>query len=266
MTKVAIIGYGRVGKAMKEVFPDALIYDPIVMESSTKQEINKSCELAIICVPTPANADGSCDICIVQEVVAWLRTPLILIKSTVAPGTTNRLKQKYSKRIVFSPEFVGESKYYHGYPEMDSMVTQPYMILGGSAEDTREVLDMFLPILGPAKTYYQIKAMEAEIVKYMENCFFAMKVVFANEFYDICKLYGADYDQVRNCWGADPRINISHTAVFKNNRAYGGKCYPKDVKALIVAAKGKAQLLERVDQINRTREFVERGKECSGQK
>lgn len=252
MTKVAIIGYGRVGRAVGEVFPDALIYDPVVEVAST-QEINSSCELGIVCVPTPSNDDGSCDVSIVEESVAWLETPLILIKSTISPGTTDWLKEKYNKRVVFSPEFVGESKYYHGYPEMDSMVTQPYMVLGGTPEDTRAVLDIFLPVLGPTKTYFQIRAVEAEIVKYMENSFFAMKVVFANEFYDICKLYGADYDQVRNCWGADPRINISHTAVFKNNRAYAGKCYPKDVKAIIMAADGKAPLLERVDEANERR-------------
>src|SRR5581483_6667946 len=131
MGKVAIIGYGHVGKSMHKIFPDAFIYDPFIEEyQDTQRLINKECDLAIICVWTGSNKDGSCDTSIVESSVAWLKTPLILIKSTVEPGTTNRLKQEYKKRICFSPEYFGEFSYWT--PTDWSPEGWPYMVIGGN--------------------------------------------------------------------------------------------------------------------------------------
>jgi UDPglucose 6-dehydrogenase len=106
--KIVIIGYGVVGNAIKQLFNNALIFDPAFAEqSASKKDINAA-DAAFICVPTPKASDGSCDISIVEEVVAWLTTPLIIIRSTISPGTTDRLKKKYpNKHIVFMPEYIG---------------------------------------------------------------------------------------------------------------------------------------------------------------
>ena len=77
-------------------------------------------------------------------------------------------------------------------------------------------------------------ATEAEMVKYFGNTWFAIKVVFANQMYDLCKKIGADYDTIMESASADKRIGRSHLEVIhKGYRGYGGKCLPKDIKALI---------------------------------
>ena len=95
--------------------------------------------------------------------------------------------------------------------------------------------------------------MTAALTKYMENNFFAMKVTFCNEWYDIAKQYGVDYNELRECWLADTRINRNHTLVFPKDRGYGGKCFPKDVKGIIkdVEKLGySADLMKSVDNVN----------------
>lgn len=232
MKRVAIIGYGHVGRAMHRFFPDALIYDPNDSEYDDTQElINRECGLAIICVWTGSKPDGSCDTSIVRSSVEWLETPLILIKSTVEPGTTDALVQKYGKRICMSPEYFGESGYW--MPEEWTLKGWPFLIVGGESDDVTEVMDYFIPKLGPLKTYYKCSALEAELIKYMENAYLATKVTFVNEMFEICKAVGADWMKVREGWALDPRVDKSHTAVFPENRGFAGKCLPKDVLALV---------------------------------
>lgn len=232
MDKIAIIGYGHVGKLMHQIFPHALIYDPNYEEyKDTKDQINKECDLAIICVWTGSNEDGSCDISIVDQSVKWLETDLILIKSALAPGTVDKLKRRYKKRICISPEYFGESKYWLPYEQ--TLEGWPFMIIGGEDKDATEILDIFVPVLGPNKKYFICTALEAEIIKYMENTWSAVKVIFSNEMYEICKSMGANWYRVWEGWALDPRVERSTTAVFVNKRGFGGKCLPKDVLALI---------------------------------
>ena len=82
-------------------------------------------------------------------------------------------------------------------------------------------------------------AKTAELAKYMENCFLAMKVTFCNEFYDIAKAYDINYNELREVWLEDPRIGRSHTFVYEDNRGFSGKCLPKDVNGLIEMANEK---------------------------
>ena len=89
MNKIAIVGMGYVGKSMLKIFPDAIQYDT---STGTKEEVN-SADMVIVCVPTPSNEDGSCNTSVIEECVSWI-TPLILIKSAVEPGTTDKLKKK----------------------------------------------------------------------------------------------------------------------------------------------------------------------------
>lgn len=253
--KVAIVGYGHVGKGMHQLFGshyDVLIHDPEHADSSDKSEIN-CCGLAVVCVPTPMNDDFSCDVSIVEEVVSWLEAPVIWIRSTIAPGTTERLKSKYNKRIVFSPEYLGESKYYTPYDFHFDEKKMPFIVFGGDREDTQYVIKYVAPIMGPVKQYPQTDATTAEVVKYMENTFFALKVTFANELFDICEAMGLDFYEVRDLWTLDPRLNPMHTMVFEDARGFGGKCYPKDVAGIIAAARqaGYApRLLETMLEVN----------------
>ena len=150
--KISIIGYGYIGQGYHKVFPDAFLYDPFKMLGS-KEEANKA-DLAVVCVPTPMKEDGSCDISAVEEVVSWLETPLILIKSTIPPGTTDYLRNKYGKRICFSPEYMGESTYYTPpwkYPDPKDPTSHTFQIIGGSKEDADEIIGIMITYLAPNK-------------------------------------------------------------------------------------------------------------------
>ena len=113
------------------------------------------------------------------------------------------------------------------------MVHTPWIVLGGPDEVVEKIYSILLPIVGPEKKWYFLTAKEAETVKYFENTFFAFKVSIVNEFYDICQALDVDWKKVREAWLADPRINPMHTAVFVDSRGYGGKCFPKDTRALL---------------------------------
>lgn len=244
---IGVVGYGYVGKAMVEFFRthyQVFIYDPeYVMQcpaldnayfvESIEKLNSMNCDVTAVCVPTPMGEDGSCDTHLVEETVKNIDARVILIKSTIPPGTTDRLIKETGKRIVFSPEFAGESKYWSPYKFDKDMKEMPYVILGGESGDTAKVVDIFIKILGPKKNYWQTEAKVAEMVKYMENVFFATKVTFVNEMFEICEAVGVDYRKVRELWIQDPRVEPMHTAVFVDARGYGGKCFPKDVSALV---------------------------------
>lgn len=255
MKKVGIVGFGHVGHAIHQLLvlgTDMYWYDPNGDSSWSKEDINK-CDLAIICVPTPPGVGGSCDISIVEESVKWLETPLILIKSTVPPGTTSYLAEKYKKRVCFSPEYYGESNYWIP-EEWGNPKAWPFLIIGGNPRDTEEIVKMFVPILGPMKTYWQTDAVTAELVKYMENSWLATQVIFANEFYQIAKALGVDFYELRELWALDPRVAKSHTTVFPENRGFSGKCLPKDLSAIIECSKKAGyspELLEEVKKSNK---------------
>lgn len=240
MGKVAIIGMGYVGKAYLKVFPDAIQYDE-PLGIGTREEVN-TCELAIVSVPTPMQDSEDefkkVDLSIIENVVSWLETPFILIKSTIPPGTTDKFVQAHGKRIAFSPEYVGEGKYQitpWKYMSADDPRTHEFQIFGGEKETRDAIANIFVRVLGPEKFYYLVDAIEAEIIKYMENSWGAMKVIFAQEFYDVCQKFGASYHRVREGWALDNRVERMHTAIFVDERGFSGKCYPKDLNGIVAA-------------------------------
>lgn len=254
-SKIAIVGYGYVGQGYHKAFPEAVIYDE-PKGVGKREEVNK-CDLAIVSVPTAMKEDGSCDTSIVEEVVGWLETPLILIKSTIPPGTTDTLKEVTGKKICFSPEYIGEGKYYVSpwkYPDPLNPISHTFQTIGGSKEDAEEIVGILVEKLGPEKIYYIIDAVEAEIIKYMENSWGAMKVGFCQEFYDICKIFGASYPRVREGFLLDSRVERMHTAVFPNKRKWGGKCWPKDVNAIVKRADEVGYSMDLLKQVLRNNE------------
>ncbi|OGF65030.1 hypothetical protein A2Z53_01460 [Candidatus Giovannonibacteria bacterium RIFCSPHIGHO2_02_42_15] len=253
-SKVALIGYGYVGKGMHKIFPDAILYD---IDKGSKDEVNQNAELAIVCVPTPIAEDGSCDASIVEEAVCWLNTPYILIKSTVSPGTTDKFRKKFKKRICFSPEYIGEGKYYvppWKYPDPADPLSHGFFIVGGDKPDAERILQIFQRRLGPDAIYRITDSTTAELTKYMENAWGATKVIFCNEFYDIAEKLGVSYSELRELWLLDKRVERMHTAVFADSRGFGGKCYPKDVSAIIKTSESvgyEPRLLKTVVEINK---------------
>lgn len=235
MYKIGIAGYGYVGKAMHKMFGDWVteIYDPA---SHPKKTSFKDVDMLVVCVPTNMNEDGSCDTSIVEATVRGTEAPLVLIKSTVAPGTTDKLIKETGKKIVFSPEYIGEGNYFTPawkYPDPVNPISHGFVVLGGKIGDCDEVANILVRKMGPHTNIHIMSAKEAECVKYWENIWGAMKVTFTNVMYDCLKALGVNFYRAREGWSADPRVEKMHSAVFRNARGFSGKCYPKDLRAFI---------------------------------
>ena len=228
--KIGIVGYGHVGKAMRELFTDAVVYDKYLGIGS-KDEIN-GCNAVFVCVPTPSNPDGSCNTQAVEEVIAWAQADVIILRSTVYVGFTDEMMQKYGKEIVFQPEYYGETTA-HPFANLHE---RNWLSFGGRAKGIHLAIKAYQTVVNSNVRIYQADAKSVEMAKYMENAFFAVKVTFCNEMYDIANKLGANYDLAREIWIADPRIGSSHTFVYDENRGYGGSCLPKDVASIIYQA------------------------------
>lgn len=224
--KIGIIGYGHVGKAMKELFKDAIVYDKY-LNIGSMNEIN-DCYGAFICVPTPMKKDGSCDTSAVEETINACTAKVIILRSTVRVGFTKEMEMKTGKKIVFQPEYYGETVA-HPFANLSD---RTWLSFGGMKDAIDLAIDVYKTVINANVRIYQASSDEVEMAKYMENAFLATKVTFCNEMFEICEKLGVDYNQAREIWIADPRIGTSHTLVYKDNRGYGGSCLPKDISSI----------------------------------
>ncbi len=244
MKKIAIVGHGYVGRALKSFFGekfDITIYDPL-QGFHDREAVNRA-DLAILSVPTPMSPTGEADLSALEETFAWIQTPLIVIKSTVPPGTTAQLAARFKREdsLVFSPEFIGEGGYpvpfWDGVPHPTDMKMHSFHIIGGKRTAVERVVPFFQKAAGPFASYHMTDSTTAELMKYMMNAWIATKVTFCNEFYDIAKTFGSSYSELRELWLLDGRVGESHTLVYPDKRGFDGKCIPKDTSAIYHAAK-----------------------------
>jgi len=247
---IGIVGLGYVGTLVRNFYGDrhhVFCYDP-KFKCHTQEEIN-NCEIVYVCVPTDPKEDGSCNTDIVEKTVEWIEAPIIVIKSTVEPGTTERLRQKTGKNIVFCPEYEGESSYWTPYKFHTELKETPFFIFGGEKEVCETLIEIYQEIAGPTKTYRITDSTTAELVKYLTNCFYATKVGFCNEMYDLAQRIGVSWTELRELWVLDPRLNPMHTLVFPDKRGFGGKCFPKDTEALLAFSKKMESPLTILDSV-----------------
>jgi len=229
--KVGVVGLGVVGRSLTQLFrDDAVTYD-VDSTDEDRLRINE-CDVAFVCVPTPCRDDGQCDTSIVEESVQWIESPLIVIRSTIAPGTTDRLRREFDKALLFQPEYLGETVQH----PLSDVRDRDFIILGGPLDEASQVAEIYKRYYHSHLRFYFTSALTAELAKYMENAFYASKVMFCNEFYDVAKAHGVDFNELRELWLADPRISRDHTFVYPDNRGFSGKCLPKDVTAIIRAS------------------------------
>ena len=234
--KVGVIGNGFVGEAQAFAFSpttDLRVYDIDPTKAThTKEEIDE-CDFIFVCVPTPMKKDGTQDLSYVKKVFdEAVSGPVYIIKSTVLPGTTDSLWSKYpSLSIIFSPEFLTERT-----AKLD-MLTQARIVLGGRKDLTMKAKKLFEQRF-MNKHIIETTSTTAELIKYMNNTFFATKVSIMNEFKLLADAIGADWEDALYGFAADGRIGDSHLHVPgpDGRLGYGGTCFPKDVNALLTFA------------------------------
>ncbi len=242
--RIGVIGKGFVGTAVSHGFShqtgygaNIKIYDknPAKSQNSLEETVNES-DFLFLSVPTPSSKDGTMDLSIVESALESINeinnsnSNIVLLRSTVIPGTTESFQKKYPKlRFVFNPEFLTERSASFDF------INQTRVILGGEKEHTDKVKKLYRDRFGEYLPVLQTNFQTAELIKYMNNLFFATKVSFLNEMKLLADQIEVDWNQAVEGFILDGRIGHSHISVPgpDGKFGFGGSCFPKDIQALI---------------------------------
>jgi len=246
--KIGVVGNGFVGAAVKFGFSpqvgcdaEVRVYDinPSKSTHELEETVNKS-DFVFLSVPTPANSDGSINIDILDSALSDINEVsevdnYILIRSTVVPGTTWALQEKFSNlNLLFNPEFLTERS-----ANFDFINQSRFIIGSGDSDKSALGSKLFSQLIrdrfGESVSVLECTYETAEMIKYMSNCFFATKVSFLNEMYQIAKKCEVNWQQAVDGFVADGRIGHSHLNVpgHDGKFGFGGSCFPKDIQAMI---------------------------------
>ncbi|MFI5241212.1 MAG: hypothetical protein ACHQUA_02130, partial [Microgenomates group bacterium] len=246
MANIGVIGWGFVGQATGNGFATnkenkIFWYDKFKEGPHSLDEVINESEIVFVCVPTPVFEDYSgMDMSVVSEVVDQIAPKVegtdkvIVIKSTVLPGITRGFATKYPKvNFVMNPEFLTQKN-----ANSDFLKPSRTVIGCSNKEVGEKVKALYEGILAEGQKYFIVDTTQAEIAKYMSNLMLASKVLLANEFYEVSKVAGADYDPIKEIVEADPRIG-THLGVPgpDGDMGFGGACFPKDIVGLLGYAK-----------------------------
>ena len=264
-TEILICGYGNIGRYMFEelcplIYSDnstirITIYDPV----DKKDEIfcgeyldfvndvdtikRMSFDACFICVPTDKLADGSADTTKVQWCLDNIKSSVYVIKSTIPLEFVKTIEDNDS--IVHCPEYWGTTAH--------SDTTQNFMILGGAREACNKIYELYAKMKNGSFKYIFTTMRAAAIAKYMENCWIATKVTFCNDFAELARTWGVNYEDVRQCFITDDRVSPSHTYAFEDQPYYDSHCLNKDIPAIIADSDkqfGDRNLLPLVKAVN----------------
>lgn len=236
---IGFIGQGWIGKhyadEMEERGFDVVRYSLEELYIQNKEKI-KDCDIVFIAVPTPSTPKGF-DYSIVENSISLVgKGKTAVIKSTILPGTTEAIQQKYPDVFVFhSPEFLREANASYDVANPNRNIIGVPVLDEENKRRAQDVID----VLPKAPFELICGAQEAELIKYAGNNFLFMKVVYANLLYDFSKKLGLNWDDIRDAVSADPRIGPSHMEpVHKSGhheanvgRGAGGHCFIKDMVA-----------------------------------
>ena len=249
--KVGIIGLGMVGEPIRRWFEeksgykrgrDLFCYD-VDSKKGYSDDVNKA-DVIFVSVPTPTTPGGTCIVSIVELAVAGLNDgKIVVVKSTVTPGTVERLQKKHpKKRLIFNPEFLTESQAWEDYLSPDRQIVGH---TAKSISDSVEVLNL-LPkkhFIRPWTTDYSKKSInstEAEFGKYASNVFGYIKVIYGNILADMCYVTGkvqgvkVDYENIKELIGADLRIGPAWLNVGHGDYSgAGGYCLAPDERLFV---------------------------------
>ena len=242
--KIGIVGNGFVGSSVAFGFSpptgceaEVMIYDKDESKSlNTLSDVVNESDFIFVSVPTPSNRDGSINTDIVEDVFDemnqhnYRRDNVFLLRSTVTPGTTRKIQNNCRKlNIVFNPEFLTERSAKFDF------INQARFVVGGKERYTDRVEELFKWRFGESIPVVKTNYETAEMVKYMNNCYFATKVSFMNEMKQIADKCGVDWDVAVDGFIRDGRIGHSHLTVPgpDGKFGFGGSCFPKDIQAMI---------------------------------
>ena len=218
-------------------------------------------DCAFICVGTPPQPDGSCDLSYVRQVASEIgqhmqKSMVVVDKSTVPVGTADEVRglieKELTKRgvdlhvdVVSNPEFLKEGDAISDFMKPDRVV------IGTDSENAAALMrELYAPFARTRDKIIVMGVRSAEMTKYAANCMLATKISFINEIATICTQVGADVRDVRTGIGSDSRIGYQF---IYPGVGYGGSCFPKDVKALIRTAENagvRPELLNAVEAVN----------------
>lgn len=233
--RIGVIGHmgvvgGAVRHGLERIGHTVLGYD--LRAPATKLDHALDTELVFLCLPTPARDDGSCDTSRVVDKMyqldAMRYAGLVVIKSTVAPGTTAELGRRHpSLRLAFCPEFLRERAAFVDFYENHDLC-----VIGVQGERALEDAALIRAAHGDLpKAFAVMSTTEAELAKYFSNVFNALRVVFANEFFEVARALGADYQVIKAAMVKRTTIPDVYLDCNDNMRGYGGACLPKDTAA-----------------------------------
>lgn len=243
--KILIIGYGTVGhnleRELQILSPDIIDkYKPKM--NRIRVDADDEYDIAFVCVDTPRTADDPCDMSEVFHAVQDNRAKIFVIKSTILPGTAEMIQAlDSSKKIIFSPEYYGGTQHCNNY-QFD------FTILGGRKDACMEVAQALQEVYDGRHRFVFTDWRTAELAKYMENSFLAMKVSFCQQFFVLAKKFNVEYQELRELFVMDPRVNPSHTFVYEDRPYWDSHCLNKDVPAIMEV--GEAPLLRDLIMFN----------------
>jgi UDPglucose 6-dehydrogenase len=260
--KLGIVGMGHVGNLTHNALKlraETVTYDKAKSDRYPSDGFQE-CEFIVVCVDTPASVDGSADLGRVHEALQAMPPKIpVVLRSTVPPETCDALANQYDREVIFWPEYLGEAHF--AMPTWERLTTErPFQLIGGrDGNTTSRWLDLLAETFGPLMRIYCISPTEAELVKYMENSYFAMKVTFVNEFRSFVDSLGLNWQRVREGWLLDPRVDRDHSDAFRSAPGFAGKCLPKDLAAILASAalhEIDMPLMRTVQAINESRHSV----------
>ena len=249
--KIGIVGYGVVGKANANGFRSlghqVLVHD---IKMNTLLTDLLECELIFLCLPTPSY-NGKCDTSIVEETIKQLflynYQGITAIRSTVEPGFTDSMNERFTNQnVCFVPEFL------HERSANEDFLNKHKLLAIGTNDLTvyRQVTKAHGNI---PQTVKHLTPSEAEILKYFNNVYAALRVVFGNIMYELCNKFNADYNDILQAYLKTGKSSGMYLNVNENLRGYGGACLPKDTTALIEILKKHNldfDLIASIDQDN----------------
>jgi UDPglucose 6-dehydrogenase len=229
--RIGIVGLGAVGTANKQGFEylnHEVVGHDIKYNTNIQDVINS--EIVFVCVPTPQSTDGSCDTSIIEGVITELNNHnykgIIAIRSTVEPGFTQHMIDKFKNlTICFVPEFLRERC------ATDDFIHNHKLLAVGTHDIWvyRKVVRAHGNL--PQHTEH-LTPSEAEVLKYYNNVYAALRVTFANIMYEICDKLDCDYTTIKNAYIKTGKATDMYLDVNPSLRGYGGMCLPKDTQAI----------------------------------